>query len=135
MCARSSGCLFTKHHPAVNRQAAVVCSLCCRLEQVLEDQKRYISDYWLLREMVIVFFHCLSLAIFGNFSQNRNLRLTISSSIFNKWNEWLPDIIIGHDEAFLETLHIYYQCMVLKHGWATVKEIKASSQILKGTNI
>ena len=27
--ARSSGCLFTKHHPAVNPQAAVVCSLCC----------------------------------------------------------------------------------------------------------
>ena len=40
-------------------------------------------------------------------------------------------IVIGHDEAFLETLHIFYQNMVLKIGWAAITEIKASSQILK----
>ena len=77
------------------------------------------------------FFHCLSLAMFGNFSQGRHLRLTICSSIFNEWNKWLPDLIAGHDEAFLETPHIYYQNMVLNNGWATVTEIKAASQILK----
>ena len=60
------------------------------------------------------FLHCLSLAMFGNLSQSRHLRLTICSSIFNKWNEWLPDLIAGHDEAFLEMPHIYYQNMVFK---------------------
>lgn len=76
------------------------------------------------------FFNSLSLALFGNFSQTRNLRLTICSSVYSNWAEWLPDLNQGHDAVNVSP-HKYYQHMILHNGWATVCEIKTASAMLR----
>ena len=82
-------------------------------EEEEEEEKKTI-----FLETDIVVFILLSLALYRNFSQTRNLRLTICSSIYDKWNEWLSELRIVHDAANL-TLYSYYENMIIRY-WLVV---------------
>lgn len=75
------------------------------------------------------FFHCLSLSLFGDFSQTEFYRQTICQHIFDNWENFQTEVELHHQLPQLTRLH-YMESMVLGREYAISCEIAVASRIL-----
>ena len=77
------------------------------------------------------FFHCLSMAFYGNFSRSDVLRYTICQTILNNWKQWENKVEIFHGPQI--THQKYRTSMLELNDWAASCEIEAASQLFDCT--
>ena len=77
------------------------------------------------------FFHCLSMAFYGNFSRSDMLGYTICQTILNNWRQWENKVEIFHGPQI--THQKYRTSMLELNDWATSCEIEAASQLFDCT--
>ena len=73
------------------------------------------------------FFHCLSVAVFGDFSRSRELRNSVCHTIYNNWQDWHEKVKIFHGPSM--TKYNYWGSMIKLNGWASSSEIEATALI------
>jgi len=75
------------------------------------------------------FFHCVSLAFFGNLSHSHQLRQEICSNIAENWFLW-EDTVAAYQEN-MPTRLSYVNFMLSRHGFATTAEIMSAADVLQ----
>ena len=74
------------------------------------------------------FFHAVSLAVIGDYSQSDSLRKRVCLYIIENWTECMEKIHINHGPSM--TKENYVISMLHKKGWATASEIEVAANIL-----
>ncbi len=77
------------------------------------------------------FFHCMSLALIGDFSHTSLYRVQICRFVYDSWDDYKPIAEASHDIGSVNNKYAYWTRMATTREYATQCEIQAASALFK----